>query len=158
MKKFFLKHKIISSIIITAIQFLAVFFVISYIFNSDEYLAELSLSGDYYGECAEQYPFINAVLARFLILLYRLFGTVPWYSLMDIVFLFVSFSAIHYSLLTVLLPKKLSLFVIEALYSVVFCIVLLPNLSAITFTLVAVCPAIAGFCLLFTEIANLELE
>ena len=88
MKSFLLKHKLSFSIIVTAVQFLLVFFAISFLFHSDEYHAEISLSGDYFGAYTEQYPFINALFARFLILLYRICGAVPWYSVFDLIFLF----------------------------------------------------------------------
>lgn len=156
MRAFFEKHKIISSILVTAIQFLGVFLILSFVFHSDDYHAELSISGDYFGAYAYQYPFINALYTRFLILFYRAIGSVPWYSIFDLIFLFASFTAIHYSFLTVLLSKKRSLPFIEGLYSLVFCILLLPDLSAITFTHVAGILSVAAISLLFTKFANVK--
>lgn len=154
MKEYINRHKILFSFLITGIQFLLVFFAISFVFHADEYHAEISLSGDYFGAYAKSYPFINALFSRGLIVLYKLFGNVPWYSVFDLVFLFISFVAIHYSYMSVLLSKKVPLAVIESSYSLIFCIILLPNLSNISFTPIAGFLSIAGICLLFTKFAE----
>ena len=156
MKSFFIKHKVVASILVTAVQFAAVFLIFSFIISSDENHAELSLSGDYFGAYAYQYPFINALWSQFLIVLYRILGMVPWYTVFDLIFLFVSFATIHYSLLTVLLSKNLSLPFIEGIYSFVFCVVLLPNLFSVVFTFVAGLLAASAVSLLFIKLAEKE--
>ena len=135
------------SALATAIQFLCINAVLPVMLYSDDYLAELALSGAYNGTTVVTYPFYNLLLIRGVGLLYRIISSIPWLSIFLFSTLIGSCWVIRYSIYSVCTAKRIPLWVAEMAVLCYFFTALFNITSPLTFTLISGVCGTAAVCL-----------